>query len=73
MANPTRLAQLIAFRDAMEAARYNGKQAWEYEGESVHFKTDAEYKTALLDLNRQIAAASGAQSGMMTFSTSKGL
>ena len=73
MADPTRLARLLAFRDAIETARYNGKQAWEYEGESIHFKTDAEYKTALIDLNRQIAAERQGLSGMITFATSKRL
>ena len=68
------LASLIAWRDALEAARYGGVRQVSAEGRTVEYKSDAEMKTALLDLNRRIAAESGqSATPFINFSTSKGL
>ncbi|BAI72539.1 hypothetical protein AZL_019010 [Azospirillum sp. B510] len=71
MATP---AELIGMRDALEAARYSGNRRVRVGGTEIEFRSDAEMKAALLDLNRKIAAASGsAGSPFVTFTTSKGL
>ncbi len=68
------LAELIAWRDALEKARYGGTRKVTYEGREVEYKSDAEMKSALSDLNRKIAAASAPTSSpFVTFTTSKGL
>ncbi len=54
------LADLIAMRDALEKARFSGTRSVDYAGRRVDYKSDAEMKTALNDLNRKIASASGA-------------
>ncbi len=53
------LATLIARRDALEAARFKGVRTVEYDGRSVTYRSDTEIRTALADLNRQIAALQG--------------
>ncbi|NUB25728.1 phage head-tail joining protein [Azospirillum brasilense] len=68
------LADLIGMRDALEAARFSGVRKVVYGDTETEYKSDAEMKRALLDLNRKITAASGpASSPFVTFSTSKGL
>lgn len=68
------LADLIAWRDALEAARYSGTRRVVYGDKETEFKSDAEMKAALVDLNRKIAAASvPSGSPFVTFTTSKGL
>ena len=68
------LAELIAMRDALEAARFSGTRKLVYAGRETEFKSDAEMKRALLDLERKIAAASGTTGApFVTFATSKGL
>ena len=68
------LAEMIAWRDALEAARYSGTRRVAYAGRETEFKSDAEMKRALLDLNRKIEAASApAGSPFVSFTTSKGL
>ena len=68
------LADMIAWRDALEEARYSGTRRVVYAGRETEFKSDAEMKRALLDLNRKIEAASGsAGSPFVSFTTSKGL
>ncbi|UKJ74491.1 phage head-tail joining protein [Azospirillum brasilense] len=70
----TTLADLIGMRDALEAARFTGVRKVVYCDTETEYKSDAEMKRALLDLNRKIAAASRpASSPFVTFSTSKGL
>ncbi|KAA1052959.1 phage head-tail joining protein [Azospirillum argentinense] len=67
------LAQLTAYRDALEAARYSGNRRVQTGATSVEFKTDAEMLAALNDLNRQIAAASDTPIRQIRISSSKGL
>lgn len=68
------LADLIAMRDALERARFSGTRKVELGNSVLEYKSDAEMKAALVDLNRKIAAASApAGSPFVTFTTSKGL
>ena len=68
------LAELVEMRDALERARFSGTRKLVYAGRETEFKSDAEMKRALLDLERKIAAASGTTGApFVTFATSKGL
>lgn len=68
------LAELIAMRDELEAARFSGQRRVKLNGVEMEFQSGAEMKGALLDLNRKITAASGSTgSPFVTFTTSKGL
>lgn len=68
------LADLIKMRDALEDARFSGTRSTTYGDKEVTYKSDAEMKAALLDLERKIAAASGTTcTPFVTFATSKGL
>lgn len=68
------LAELIELRDALERARFAGLRRVVYAGRETEYKSDAEMKTALVDLNRKITAASASTaSPFVTFTTSKGL
>ena len=49
------LADLIAQREALLAARYRGVRTVETEGRRVTYATDAEMGSALTDLDRRIA------------------
>lgn len=74
----TTLAELVAMRDALERARYAGMTTVGYSSgavsRSVTYKSDADMKAALVDLNRKIAAMSTpAGSPFVGFTTSKGL
>ncbi|MEI6558605.1 MAG: hypothetical protein WCO00_09370 [Rhodospirillaceae bacterium] len=67
-------AELTGMRDALERARFNGMSSVTYDGRTVTYKSDAEMKTALNDLNRRIAELSSpGQRGFITFTTSKGV
>lgn len=69
-----KVAELIAMRDELEAARFSGQRRVKLNGVEMEFQSGAEMKGALLDLNRKIAAASGnTGSPFVTFTTSKGL
>ena len=50
------LAELIAQREALLAARYRGVRTVETEGRRVTYATDAEMAAASTDLERRIAA-----------------
>jgi hypothetical protein len=68
------LADLIGMREALEAARFSGVRKVVYTDSEVEYRSDAEMKRALLDLDRKIAAASGTTCApFVTFATSKGL
>jgi hypothetical protein len=68
------LADLVAMKDALERARFSGTRSVMVDGITTEFKSDSEMKTALVDLNRKIASASGpAISPFVTFTTSKGV
>lgn len=66
------LPQLIAWRDALMAARYRGVRTVEYDGKRISYASDGEIAAALADLNRQIAGASGRVS-VVRIQSSKGL
>lgn len=51
------LSQMIAWRDALAAARYRGVRTVEYDGRRITYASDAEMAAALAELSRQIAAA----------------
>lgn len=68
------LAQLQAWKASLEEARYAGERTVEYGDKKVEYRTDAEMRTALADLNRQIDAASGASRiALIRVSSSKGI
>ena len=68
------LADLQGMKAALETARFNGLSSVSYDGRTMTYKSDAEMKTALLDLERRIKAAGAAPSSpFVCFSTSKGL
>lgn len=69
------LAQLQAWRAALEAARYAGVRIVESgDGRRVEYRTDAEMRTALADINRQIeAAGTSSPISMIRVSSSKGI
>ena len=66
------LAQLIAWRDALMAARYQGIRTVEYDGKRVTYASDGEMAAALADLSRQIAGATERIS-IVRIQSSKGL
>lgn len=69
------LAQLQAWRAALEAARYASVRIVESgDGRRVEYRTDAEMRTALADINRQIeAAGTSSPISMIRVSSSKGI
>lgn len=67
------LAELQARRDALAEARYSGQRKVKTGNTEIEFKTDAEIKAALDDLDREISAASNASTpAFIVFNTSKG-
>lgn len=65
------LADLIAFRDRLIAARLSGvRSVTDQNGESIEYKSDAQMAAALAYVERLIA---GAGPSTIVFSTSKGL
>lgn len=68
------LADLIAWRDALQAARYSGARKVVYGGKETEFKSDSEMAAALAALNRQIdAAGTGPRVSLIRVSSSKGI
>jgi len=68
------LNDLIAKRDALETARFEGVTSVTYDGRHIQYRSDAEMATAIADLNRRIAACNGQRPvSMITFSSRKGL
>ncbi|CBS88989.1 phage head-tail joining protein [Azospirillum lipoferum] len=68
------LADLISWRDALQAARYSGARRVVYGGKETEFKSDAEMAAALAALDRQIAAAGTApRASFIRVSSSKGI
>lgn len=66
------LAELQAYRAALEKARFSGNRRVRTGNTEIEFKTDSEMAAALDDLDRRIAAASAAVPAMIRFNTSKG-
>ena len=67
------LEQLTAWRDALQAARYAGVRTVEYDGKHIRYATDTEMRTALADLDRQIAAAGAGRVSVVRIQSSKGV
>ncbi len=54
-----RLTQIKDWKANLEAARFAGLRVVQRDGRSVEYRTDAEMRQAIADLNREIAAAEG--------------
>lgn len=67
------LAQLTAWREALLAARYAGVRTVEYDGKRVEYRSDAEMAAALADLDRRLAATTGARVSVVRINSSKGV
>ena len=68
------LTDLIAWRDALHQARFAGVRAVEYDGRRTEFRSDAEMRAALADLDRRIEAAQGTtRIRMVRIASSKGV
>lgn len=68
------LADMIAMRDRLTAARYAGTLKVKTGEDEVTYRSDAEMKAALVDLEQKIATASGtAPVRQVRISSSKGL
>ncbi len=70
MATP---AELQAWRDALEDARFSGTKVAEVGDYRVEYKTDAEMRRALADLDRRIAAATATPVKEVRIYSTKGL
>lgn len=67
------LAELTSLRAALEVARFSGNRRVRTGESEIEFKTDAEMKAALSELDRQIAVTAGATvPTVVRFATSKG-
>lgn len=58
------LNQLLAQRDALQAARYSGALQIRAGDKWISYKSDAELRRALADIEQQIASAQGKRSGL---------
>ncbi len=68
------LAELIQLRDALERARFTGTLKVKSGDDEITYRSDAEMKAALADLEQKIAAASGTTTvRQVRISSSKGL
>lgn len=67
------LAELQAFKTALEAARYSGNRRVRTGSTEIEYRSEAEMAAALADLDRRIAAASGTTIRQIRIASSKGL
>lgn len=68
------LAQLQAFRDRLEDARYSGvRSVRDSNGEEITYRSDSELARALAAVNAEIAAAGNRPASITYPTTSKGL
>lgn len=68
------LDELQKLRDELIKHRFSGRRSWQYDGEGVTYASDAEMRTALADLDRQIATARGSGTvSVVRISSSKGV
>ena len=68
------LAQLTAWRDRLQEARFAGvRRVRDQNGEEVAYRSDAEMARALAALDSEIAAAAKPRPSTILFKTSKGL
>ena len=66
------LADLIAWRDALQEARFSGLRRVEYAGRVHEYKTDAEHAAAIAALDRQINEAGATRVSIIRINSSKG-
>lgn len=66
------LATLQTLREALLKARYAGVRTVEYDGKRISYATDAEMATALLDLERRIAAQGATPIRQVRIASTKG-
>lgn len=67
-------SELTAMRDALVRARFAGTLECTIGGRTVRYRSDAEMRRALDDLERRIAEAGGSPAvSQIRFATSKGL
>lgn len=66
------LAALKSMREALLKARYAGVRTVEYDGKRITYATDAEMATALLDLERRIAALGATPIRQVRIASTKG-
>ena len=67
-------AELIRLRDALIRARLNGvRELQDQSGERLVYKSEAEMRSAIEAVNREIQAHDRRQPHTIVFSTSKGL
>lgn len=67
------LEQLLAFRDRLHGARFNGTRAvQDSDGSRIEYRSDSEMAAALAALDREIASVNGRPKSTIHFSTSKG-
>lgn len=67
------LADLQAWKAALEAARYSGNRRVKVGATEIEYKSDAEMASALAELDRQIAAAATPRPSILRVIPSKGL
>lgn len=66
------IAALQTMREALLKARYAGVRTVEYDGKRISYATDAEMATALLDLERRIAALGASPIRQVRIASTKG-
>ncbi len=66
-------ATILARLDALRELRASGTKRSRFADEEVEFKSDAEMRAAIVDLENQLAALQGRRPSIIRFSTSKGL
>ena len=65
--------ELVTLRDTLIRARARGVRVAQLGEERIEFRSDAEMRNAIGDLDRRIAAASSARPTSVRFSSSKGM
>lgn len=66
------IATLQTMREALFKARYAGGRTVDYDGKRISYATDAEMATALLDLERRIAASGASPIRHVRITSTKG-
>jgi len=66
-------ATILARLEALRELRASGAKRSRFGDEEVEFKSDAEMRAAIADLENQLAALRGRRPSTIRFSTSKGL
>ena len=66
-------ATIIARLEVLRELRASGTKRTRFDNEETEFKSDAEMRAAIFDLENQLAAIQGRRPSTIHFSTSKGL